>query len=304
MSEPTAVSTCPRRRVLSTVSGSVPGDLAERIAAGRRPRADYVEMAAAMDAELLDRSAVERALGRPGRLIARFVGPDVMMAVVVFRRRREHDVVVTDGEQVGMPLAALLRLVPRAKAPRHIMIGHRISTRAKRLAFSLGGLRRRIDRVVLYSSAQTAVALDDLGLPLGAVVEIPFMVDAEFFRPDVVTATASARPLVGTAGLELRDYPTLVRPSAASTSVSSSPLPARGPSERLLRRVDLPSNVEVSPTRIVDLRELYAAATLSSCRWSSRTSRPASRPFWRRWRWASRSCAPARRARPTRSRTA
>ena len=48
---------------LLTVSGTIPDDLRAAIAAGRRPRTDYVEMADAFDAELLDRSGAMGAAG-------------------------------------------------------------------------------------------------------------------------------------------------------------------------------------------------------------------------------------------------
>ena len=54
---------------LLTVSGTIPADIHEAIAAGRRPRADYLEMAAAFDAELLDYAAAEHEAGRSGRIV-------------------------------------------------------------------------------------------------------------------------------------------------------------------------------------------------------------------------------------------
>ena len=48
---------------LLTVSGTIPDDLRAQIAAGRRPRTDYAEMADVFEAELLDQSGAMGAAG-------------------------------------------------------------------------------------------------------------------------------------------------------------------------------------------------------------------------------------------------
>ena len=104
--------------MLLTVSGTIPDDLRAQIAAGRRPRTDYVEMAAAFDAELLDRAGAMGAAGALGPLLGRLAG-DVPLAWACFRRRKAHRTVFTDGEQVGIPYAAMTLLVASPPAPRH-----------------------------------------------------------------------------------------------------------------------------------------------------------------------------------------
>ena len=122
------------------------------------------------------------------------------------------------------------------------------------------------------TARRSGVALDDLGLPLGAVVEIPFMVDAEFFRPDAVTAAASARaPRSCTAGLELRDYPTLCPPSTASTWTST--VAAASPWSKRpnpLATADLPDNVRVVGAGPTTCASCTPTRTSSPCRWSRR----------------------------------
>jgi hypothetical protein len=162
--------------VLLTVSGTIPDDLRAAIAAGRRPRTDYVEMAAAFDAELLDRSGALGAAGIAGPLLQR-LGPNIPLVWASFRRGRRHRVVFTDGEQVGIPYAALTWL-GRAR-PRHVMIGHVLSPRKKALLHRVLRLHRRVDAVVVYSSAQRRFALDELGYrPEQVVIDIPANVTA------------------------------------------------------------------------------------------------------------------------------
>ena len=64
------------------------------------------------------------------------------------------------------------------------MIGHRLSARKKVLVHRLLRLQRRVDRVVVYASAQRRFAIEQLGYPPEQVVLHPFMVDTAFWRPE------------------------------------------------------------------------------------------------------------------------
>ena len=106
------------------------GHRTRRSPRGRRPRADYLEMAAAFDADLLDHAAARREsrparpARRPARRRATPCSPGPASAGASATR-----VVFTDGEQVGLPYAALTWLARRR--PRHVMIGHLLSPRKK-----------------------------------------------------------------------------------------------------------------------------------------------------------------------------
>ena len=63
------------RSVLLTVSGTVPADLREQIASGRRPRADYLEMAERFGADLIDFTEARRRHPRLARLVEPTLGP-------------------------------------------------------------------------------------------------------------------------------------------------------------------------------------------------------------------------------------
>jgi glycosyltransferase involved in cell wall biosynthesis len=249
------------RPVLLTVSGVIPADLQEAIENGRRPRADYVELARAFDADLLDYAEARRTAGRFGRLIAKVAGDNTLLAWSCFRRRKGYQVVFTDGEQVGLPLAALSLLVRRR--PRHVMIGHRLSAGKKVVLHRLLRLRARIDRVIVYASTQQRVAIETLRYPGDRVVLMPFMVDTRFFQSDRADATDRARPLVCAVGQELRDYPTLieaVRDLDVDVIVAAaSPWSKRADSSA---GVDVPPNVVVDAYNLFGLRQLYADASV------------------------------------------
>ena len=94
-----------RSLILLTVSGSIPADLEAEVAAGRRPRPDYVELARGLGADLIDREAARRTTGLIGRLLEAVVGADGLLAVVCFLRCGAYRLVISDGEQIGLPLA-------------------------------------------------------------------------------------------------------------------------------------------------------------------------------------------------------
>jgi glycosyltransferase involved in cell wall biosynthesis len=247
-------------RVLLTVSGTMPPDLATEVEQGRRPRADYLELARAFGADVVDYRETQRARGRGGRAVARVLGEDAMLAWACFRRRNQYDAVFTDGEQVGLPFAALLWLSRRR--PRHVMIGHRLSPRKKVVLHRMLRLHNRIDQVVVYASAQRRFAIDTLGYPPERVLLTTFMVDTDFWRPEQVTAAERDRPMICAVGQELRDYPTLVEAvrglDVDVTVAAASPWSKRADSSAGL---DIPANVDVRGFNPFDLRQLYADAS-------------------------------------------
>lgn len=252
-------SGAPSRPVLLTVSGTILPDLDDAIAAGRRPRADYLEMAEAFDAEILDHAGARRESGRVGTVIERLAGANALLAWACFRLRKRHRVVFTDGEQVGLPYAAMSWFARRR--PRHVMIGHLLSPRKKVLLHRVLRLQRRIDTVVVYASSQRRFAIDTLGYPPERVVLHPFMVDTGFWTPELVTVGARSRPMICAVGQELRDYPTLVEAvrglDVDVVVAAASPWSKREDSSAGL---DIPPNVEVKAFGLFDLRQLYADA--------------------------------------------
>jgi glycosyltransferase involved in cell wall biosynthesis len=183
------------------------------------------------------------------------------MALACLRARRRHRVVLTDGEQVGIPYAVLSWLVRRR--PRHVMIGHRLSARKKVLLHRALRLERRVDAVVVYAAEQRRVAIEELRYPPERVVLHPFMVDTGFWRPEGLRVEPRERPLIAAVGQELRDYPTLVEAmrlvDADLFIAAASPWSKRDDTSA---GIDLPANVTVRGLDQFDLRQLYADASL------------------------------------------
>jgi glycosyltransferase involved in cell wall biosynthesis len=246
--------------VLLTVSGTMPVDRHETAARGLRPRRDYDVMAAEMDADLLDVVAARRVLGRLAAPLERVGGPALLLAVAACRLRRRYRVVFTDGEQVGLPFAALCRVLGR-RGSKHVMIVHVLSVPKKRLLLRWLRLVPLIDRFVVYCTAQ-ASDVRRLGARDEQVVLTPFMVDTKFF--DASNVDAGRRRMICAVGLERRDYPTLIDAvrglDAEVVIAAASPWSKQSDSSA---GHALPANVRVQRYDQHELRTLYAQSAFT-----------------------------------------
>src|ERR1700739_1211965 len=109
------------KRVILTVSGVISADIREQVGGGQRPRVDYLELARSFNADLLDYPAARKIAGRTGAVLEKLGGPNLVLAYACWKVRKKYKAIVTDGEQVGLPLAALLKLTPGTR-PSHLMV--------------------------------------------------------------------------------------------------------------------------------------------------------------------------------------
>ena len=246
--------------VLLTVSGTVAPDVAEQVARGARPRADYHELAAAFDADLIDYAEARLSAGWFGRLLERAGGPDLTLAWACFKRRRRYRAIFTDGEQIGVPLAWFSKFIGAgARSPRHLMIVHILSVKKKMLFFDRFGIQSHIDRFFVYSTWQKRFIENRWRIAPERVLFTPFMVDTRFFAPEQVMPSTSATPMICSVGLEARDYPTLLAAvrdlDLHVTIAAASPWSKHADSTQ---DQPIPENVTVRRFSQFDLRQLYA----------------------------------------------
>ena len=168
--------------VLLTVSGVIDPDIEGQIARGERPQADYVAMAQTFGADLIDYAAARRQAGLLGKLLEKIGGANLLLAWVCFRLRKKYRVIFTDGEQVGLPLAFLLKFGSLGKRPRHLMIVHILSVGKKMILMDWFKLQSHIDVFFAYSTWQKRFIEERWGVPPERSVFTPFMVDADFLR--------------------------------------------------------------------------------------------------------------------------
>lgn len=251
-----------KAQVLLTVSGTIPADLAAQVAAGTRPQADYRVLAQGFGADLLDYPAARRQTGVVGKLLERLGGPDLMLAWACFRLRRQYKVIVTDGEQIGLPLATFMKFLGFGVRARHMMIVHIISVPKKLIFLDRLGVQTHIDRFLVYATIQKQFIERRWQIPSSRVIFTPFMVDAHFFAPDKAEARV-VDPMICAVGLERRDYPTLLRAveglPVKVIIAAASPWSKRSDSTQ---GQVIPPNVEVRRFTQFELRQLYADSRL------------------------------------------
>jgi glycosyltransferase involved in cell wall biosynthesis len=246
------------KRVLLTVSGIIPADIREQIMSGKRPRADYLELAQSFGADLIDYVAARNIAGRAGAMLAKLGGMNLVLAFACWKVRKSYEAIVTDGEQIGLPLATFLKLTP-GRRPCHLMIVHVISEPKKLVFLDWLGVQSAIDRFITYSRWQQRFIEDRWKLRRERVHWTPFMVDDEFFAPSLGTPLSNARAQICAVGLERRDYKTLLRAvenlDVHVVIAAASPWSKRAEG---LAGPAIPANVTVRKFTQYELRQLYA----------------------------------------------
>jgi glycosyltransferase involved in cell wall biosynthesis len=239
-------------------------NLDDDVAADRHPVMDYNALAAALRSEpggfveMLDYASVDEDRS-PAVKLARKFGRGAALAVMGFQRRNAFDAIFSNAENIAIPLAALLSTV--AERPHHVTIAHRISARKKQPFFRWMKLYRQMDVIFLYSAAQHAFASAQLGIPADVLRLIPFHADTRFYRP--MTDVRAHKDQICAAGLEWRDYPTLVD-ALEDESALKVKLAAASPWSKQANEVDnrsLPTHVSARSYDYFELRTLYAESS-------------------------------------------
>lgn len=257
-------------KILLTVSGEIDPQIEEKISRGECPLADYIAMARGLPADLVDYKIAKKMGGWIGRVLEKIGGPNLMLAWACFCQRRNYQVLFTDGEQIGLPLALLLKFSGGRQRPKHCMIVHRISVRKKMIFLDLLQVHSHIDIFFVYSTWQRDFIRTRWKQPTRKVIYTPFMVDACFFSseqipinawPTTLDVDGRQVPVISAVGLEYRDYPTLIEAVRELPVVAV--LAAASPWSR--RRdtttgAQLPNNVIVRRFTQYELRQLYAAS--------------------------------------------
>ena len=214
------------------------------------PRRDHLEFCRTTGAEL---HYLEPEVPRFLKQRFRLRHPLIAMWMVwsIFRLRGRYDVLITDSEHIGLPLAVLLR-VTRARC-RHIMVVHLVSTPLKSFLIR-HAVGRGVSCYVHHFPLATPV-LESLGVSPERHRLVPYMVDSEFWSP----LEAEPRTQICAVGLEYRDYPTLieaVRGLDVSVEIAAgSPWSQKADGTR---DAELPPNVHVGRRNYGELRRLYA----------------------------------------------
>lgn len=245
-------------RCLILAAGRFDETLRARVAEQLEPRLDVFELQRELQADLLDFKDVDTSRHPAVRLAARAAGPSAALGLLGYLQRKRYDAFFTTGEDIGLPLAAALKVGPRKQS--HTMIAHTLFPQKKRLFFSVGRVGAQLDRVLVYSTSEELLATGELRLPASRVERIAYHADERFFRPGLGTIEPD---LLCAAGQLLRDYdclvdavrdlPVRVQIAAGSPWIDRSLQPER----------PLPAHVSWGKLDRSQLRALYARSALA-----------------------------------------
>jgi glycosyltransferase involved in cell wall biosynthesis len=258
------------------VGGTISENRRKAARTGEQPRVDVLEMQERFSATLYDHDwlkeraekewltrALVGAFGRFGRL-------SEALALRLAVQADEHDAIYATGEDVGLLLGLLLRVTARRKRPKLVMrveqlhYGRTPLRRGVYRAFTrLAG--RGIDTFVCRTHAYEDYLKDELKFRAQSVTFAPEPVDQQFFDPKQVETDrpdfVPSGPYVFSAGLEFRDYDSLV---AAARDLPLQVVIAAG-SPWSHNRYEMangaqPDNVQMRRFSPKEMRELYARA--------------------------------------------
>jgi glycosyltransferase involved in cell wall biosynthesis len=243
------------KQVLLTVSGVVDPTVEAQVAAGTRPLPDYIAMARAFDADLLDYREARESTGAFGRLLEKIGGPNLTLAWACFKRRKHYRVIFTDGEQIGIPLATLCKAVGWTRTA-HLMIVHNLAVPKKMIFFDWLGIHSHVNTFFVYSTWQKRFIEQRWKISSDRVIRTPFMVDSAFFSLDRIHVRR--KRMICSAGLEFRDYPTLMKAVQGLdidvVIAAASPWSKR---QDTTTAQSIPANVTVQRLSQFELRQIY-----------------------------------------------
>jgi glycosyltransferase involved in cell wall biosynthesis len=181
---------------------------------GERPRTDYVELAKALDADVMDMEFLDTRATAVARVLGRFAGTPTAQVAETFLRRGEYARVVARADRLGLPLALLHKL---ARADGNIVLISVWLSRPKKAVFLRPlNVHTHLRAIVNYGSVQMAIASERLKVPSAKLHHAPQPVDERFWRPvgapspDVPSSDVPSADVIAAVGSEARDYATLL----------------------------------------------------------------------------------------------
>lgn len=189
--------------------GEPGSDELERLARdGKRPRKDYVEVARALDAEIVDSTYMIHRAKPLARFVATRIGMPAGQVLEAFLRRSHYRSICIWGDRIGLPLALLYKV---ARSRRDVVLMSAWVSRWKKAVFlRYLKVHSHLTAIVSYSSVQMAIAAEKLGVPKEKLYLGKQPVDDRFWCPSEV----SPENLICSIGWEARDYRTLLAATA------------------------------------------------------------------------------------------
>jgi glycosyltransferase involved in cell wall biosynthesis len=196
-----------RPRTLILVAKAPSSSLTDEIRNGEGPRVEYLEIAEATRAEILDLRSVAASTHPLVRAAAK-IGPLYGLAMLGILRRDELDHIYATGEDIGMPLAALCHAT---RWYGHVtVVVHQCDTKKRRFILRMlgDGVWRN---VIVLAGEQWRILTEDLGIPANKVHRVDQWIDSSFYDAKLADPAKKDGDYALSCGRESRDYPTLQR---------------------------------------------------------------------------------------------
>lgn len=220
-----------------------------------RPMPDYVVMRQCLSPDVIDVSSIAGIEDPVASLAHRLAGAQWAIAVSAFRRRKKYSVILATGEDVGFPLAFLMKYF--GGSTPLIVTCHNISSRRPSFFLRRLGVGSAVSVFQCLSASQAAILATKTRLNASNKQLLFWHVDHEFFRP---MPEVPEDNIICSAGMASRDYATLL--AATSGMEVDVKIAADSPWFKQTLNVDtttLAANVEVrSYGTYSALRDLYA----------------------------------------------
>ena len=261
---------------ISVVLGGALNETTRReVRDGKRPRIDVLEMESRFRARVYDFGRLQHeAKGHwKARLIlglARKTGLwSACLAYYALGSVKNDDVVYASGEDVGFPLAVMMRLFGLKRARLLVRLEQPTYGRTllRQMAFNtfMRAALRRVDLTICRTTAHVQYLNSLFKVPMAALSFAPETTDPLFFSPKAAGTTGTSdllprQPYIVSGGLEMRDYPTLI--DAVRGLPVHLVIGAGSPWSQLRFVYDqtLPPNVRISSFTLEEMRELYRNA--------------------------------------------
>jgi glycosyltransferase involved in cell wall biosynthesis len=218
---------------------------------GDRPVPEFLRLEDRFGVSLLDWSALRTGQG------GRSLGRSLRHVTAAMRVLDQYEVVLSDGEHLGIPLA--LAMGAKSATARHVMIGHQLVTRTKEPFFKLLKAQRHIDRLILHSRHHLEATHARLGIARSKLCLVPYGIDDGFWRPQ----RATLERLVLAPGRDHRDFATLARACAAlDCKVFATLGSLHSRQARAVMPEAWPSNFDSEFLDFPALRDMYSRASV------------------------------------------
>ncbi len=223
------------------------------------PRTSLLEHA--ISAELLDERYLLEKPPAIRKYFYKFLPVSIAQLIEALFIVGRYDVILTQMERVGLPLAFVMKYLNISKP--HIMIISRITSvdekKARQKMWFLKKTKDSISKFIIWSSMQRKIGIEELGISPEKMILVKRGTDQKFWKPQ----KRETDRIICSVGMEARDYPTLVealRPLNIPCHIAAGA--SRGEIFNTVKRLhnikDIPQNITVGPKTQTDLRELYA----------------------------------------------